>query len=322
MPQQVLTMEGSKQTDQPALDPTASPRPPTHKNQANDLSLQITKAASKQAYYTIRLLADRDRQHDAYRAYAYFRWVDDWLDQSGLAQPQRMAVLQRQQRLVTRCYRGAWPDPQLAEERLVVELIQSDPDEHNGLHSYISNMMVVMAFDANRRWRQISAVELDQYTLSLATAVTDALHYFIGHEGAPCQAHARYFPAVGAHITHMLRDTVEDVGLGYFNIPREFLQAHGIAPGDIASAPYRDWVKRRVNLARRYFDDGVQYLDQVQNLRCRVAGYAYIARFVGLLDTITQEDYLLRRAYPEFKRVGRGLRMGEYVLINALKRGR
>jgi phytoene/squalene synthetase len=120
----------------------------------------------------------------------------------------------------------------------------------------------------------------------------------------------------------MLRDTVEDVDLGYFNIPREFLQAYGIAPGDVESAPYRDWVKSRVNLARQYFDNGVRYLDQAPNLRCRLAGYAYIARFVGLLDTLAREHYRLRRAYPEFKRIGRGLRMGEYVVVNALKRGR
>ena len=40
----------------------------------------ITKAASKQTYYTIRFLVDRDRVADAFRAYAYFRWVDDTLD--------------------------------------------------------------------------------------------------------------------------------------------------------------------------------------------------------------------------------------------------
>ena len=43
----------------------------------------ITKAASKQTYYTIRFLVDRERVEDAYRAYAYFRWVDDVLDAIG-----------------------------------------------------------------------------------------------------------------------------------------------------------------------------------------------------------------------------------------------
>lgn len=38
-----------------------------------DLSAAITQTASKQTYYTIRFLMDRDRVKDAYRAYAYFR---------------------------------------------------------------------------------------------------------------------------------------------------------------------------------------------------------------------------------------------------------
>ena len=44
------------------------------------LASSITKAASKQTYYTIRFLVDRERVDDAYRAYGYFRWVDDVLD--------------------------------------------------------------------------------------------------------------------------------------------------------------------------------------------------------------------------------------------------
>ena len=47
------------------------------------LAVAITKSASKQTYATIRLFADRDRASDAFRAYAYFRWVDDVLDAEG-----------------------------------------------------------------------------------------------------------------------------------------------------------------------------------------------------------------------------------------------
>ena len=56
----------------------------------------ITKAASKQTYYTIRFLADRERVDDAYRAYGYFRWVDDLLDAESGSGPARMAFLERQ----------------------------------------------------------------------------------------------------------------------------------------------------------------------------------------------------------------------------------
>ncbi|MBE0690098.1 MAG: hypothetical protein IH587_08265, partial [Anaerolineae bacterium] len=39
------------------------------------LPARITKAASRQTFYTIRFLVDHGRVTDAYRAYAYFRWV-------------------------------------------------------------------------------------------------------------------------------------------------------------------------------------------------------------------------------------------------------
>lgn len=66
-----------------------------------DLPDSITKAASKQTYYMIRFLVDRDRVSDAYRAYAYFRWVDDCLDEQLLAQADQIAFAERQQALVT-----------------------------------------------------------------------------------------------------------------------------------------------------------------------------------------------------------------------------
>ena len=54
------------------------------------LGARITKASSKQTYYTFRLLADRERLEDAYRAYGYFRWVDDILDLSNILQAEKI----------------------------------------------------------------------------------------------------------------------------------------------------------------------------------------------------------------------------------------
>ena len=82
-----------------------------------------------------------------------------------------------------------------------------------------------------------------------------------------------------AHITHMLRDTFEDVQRGYFNIPGEYLQAHGISPRDVESQAYREWVSEGFNWRARYFKTGRECMAQVKNLRCRLAGYAYTARF-------------------------------------------
>ena len=265
----------------------------------SNLAESITRTASRQTYYTIRWLADRGRAANAYRAYAYFRWVDDQLDQERMNKLERLNFVGRQQGLIERCYRGECPRELREEEVMLADLVRSDREGNSGLQSYIRNMMAVMAFDAERRGRLISARELKEYTRHLAVAVTEAMHYFIGHCCKSPQDRTRYVAVRAAHITHMLRDTLEDIEAGYFNIPREYVEAHRMDPGDIQSEAYREWIGQRVRLARACFQTGRRYLARVENLRCRLAGFAYAARFESLLSVMEGDGYHLRKAYPD-----------------------
>lgn len=278
----------------------------------------ITKAASKQTYYTIRFLADRERVADAYRAYAYFRWVDDILDAESASGSERSALIRRQKSLLESCYVGEPPRHVNPEEKMLVELIRRDKEENSGLQSYLRNMMAVMTFDAERRGRLISQAELNGYTRCLASAVTEAMHYFIGHNCTSPHDETRYLAVAGAHITHMLRDTFDDVQSGYFNIPREILESNHIAPQDVRCNAYRAWVRSRVELARSYFKAGRGYLNRVESRRCRLAGFAYMARFEWLLNTIENEDYCLRSQYSERKSFTGGLRMSWLALSSMI----
>lgn len=283
-----------------------------------DPASSITKAASKQTYYTIRFLADRERIDDAYRAYGYFRWVDDILDADSGSKSERMAFLEQQKSLLESCYRGESPREANIQEKMLVELVQHDTDKNSGLQTYLRNMMCVMDFDARRRGRLISQVELDKYTFWLASAVTEAMHYFIGQGTFAPQDETRYLAVSAAHITHMLRDAFEDFQAGYYNVPREVLDAHRSGSQDAQREADRAWVKSRVQLARAYFKAGKDYLARVQNPRCRLAGFTYSARFEWLLDTIEREGYNLRPQYNERKRLGTGLRMSWQALSSMI----
>ena len=295
------------------------------------LAESITKASSKQTYYTIRFLVDRKRVADAYCAYAYFRWVDDTLDadseQSGMTSGARNVVdtcpggqcqgaqervdfLTRQKFLLEKSYRGEFIQDAILEEQMLIELVRHDREKNSGLQSYLRHMMQVMEFDAKRRGRLISQIELNEYTRWLATAVTEAMHYFIGQDSYSPRNETRYLAVTAAHITHMLRDTFDDVQAGYYNIPREVLETNRIQPYDIESRAYCAWARSRVRLARHYFKAGREYLARVEEPRCRLAGFAYTARFEWLLDTIEREGYCLRPQYNERKRLSTGLRMG------------
>jgi len=314
-------------SDAPAAEQDQSDSFPRYSIRQQDsesnLSLPIflTETSSKQTYYTIRFLVDHERILDAFRAYAYFRWVDDRLDKAVSARPERLAFLHRQQTLMDQTYKGeTWSDSDATdEERMLVNLIRSDGEARSGLQSYIRNMMAVMAFDANRRGRLISSQELTQYSKHLAVGVTEALHYFIGHDDPSPHIPTRYLAVTGAHITHMLRDTYEDVAAGYFNVSHEFLDTHRLDPCDVESLSYKPWIKNRVHLARACFKAGKGYLAQVKNLRCQMAGYAYTARFEAVLNAIEREGYQLRPAYLERKSLSGGLRMGWSILSMLLK---
>jgi phytoene/squalene synthetase len=278
------------------------------------LAASITRAASTQTYYTIRLLADRGRVDDAYRAYAYFRWVDDELDATGGPNAGSTGFIGRQRSLLESCYHGDPLRKGDPHEELLIDLVDSAGTANDGLQIYLRNMMAVMAFDAGRRGRLITQAELHEYTSHLASAVTEALHYFIGHDCFSPHDEGRYLAVSAAHITHMLRDTVDDLAAGYYNIPREVLDAGHISPADVASTPYRAWVKERVRTAQGYFEAGRDYLRRVQNPRCRLACCAYISRFTGVLDLIEQDGYRLRSSYPETKGLRAILRAAGAIL--------
>jgi hypothetical protein len=283
------------------------------------LASSITKAASQQTYYTIRFLVDRDRVDDAYRAYGYFRWVDDVLDAESISGVERTAFLERQKSLLEKCYRGKSPQDADLRENMLVELVKHDQQKNSGLQIYLHNMMQMMDFDVRRRGRLISQDELNEYTHWLASAVMEAIHYFIGHDDFAPHDEARYLAVSAAHIAHMLRDTFDDAQIGYFNIPREVLEANHLEAQDVSSDAYRKWVKVRVQLAREYFRAGKDYFARVQNPRCRLAGLAYIARFEWLLDTIEKEGYLLRTQYNERRTRKVGLRMSWLTLSSFLQ---
>ena len=289
-----------------------------HTLSSTSLPRRITRVASAQTYYTIALLVDRDRTTDAYRAYAYFRWLDDTLDEGLSDRAYRTAFVARQQALVERMLRGEVPHSLTPEEHMLLDLIRSEPDPDSGLHTYIRSMMAVMAFDADRRGRLISQQELDTYTQNLAVAVTEALHYYIGHDKFAPRGDARYLAVTAAHVTHMLRDTHDDIIAGYYNVPREYLEAHGINAWDVETDAYREWVWDRVQMARDYFDAGKAHLARTECGRCRLAGYAYMARFEGVLEAIEREGYRLRPDYPERKQLSAVLRMAWFAIHQTL----
>ena len=287
-----------------------------------NLARFITFSSSKQSYYTARLLVDSDLVDDCHRAYAYFRGVDDVVDVSSKSMEERVTFIERQRILINQLYANIRPGDLTPEEEIIADLISHDRGDDSGLRSFINNFFAIIEFDAYRKGRLITQGELTWYSDCLGKAVTDAIQYFIrnGHPYPANEAH--YKAATAAHITHMLRDMYMDIAEGYINIPQEYLEANNLTPDDVNSPLFRAWVKERVILARRFIFEGKGYLDELDVLRCKIAGYWYCARFEVVLDTIEGDGYNLREQYAERNKIATWLKMawlGIYITVKHVR---
>jgi phytoene/squalene synthetase len=288
---------------------------------ARALAARTTRRASMQSYLTIRALADPAYRPDAFALYAYFRWLDDEIDEHLTSAAQRLALVARQRRLLAEAAEGEPPCPVSSPERLLLGLVRR-PDgsargDAPGARQSLSAMLDVMAFDAERRGRTVAQAELDGYTRTLAVAVTEALHHCIGHACRSPHDDSRYVAVSGAHVAHMLRDLRHDVAVGYVNVPAEVLRA-GVSPDDPDGPGLRAWVRERVGQARESFEAGRGYLARLESARCRLAGHAYIARFEWVLDAIEQDGYRLRERYEQRGTLGGGLAIGAAAVRSAV----
>ncbi len=291
-----------------------------------NLARSITWAGSKQTYITGRLMIDRDLVDDFFRAYAYFRWADDVIDTSTDSDEERITFIKRQRALIDDLYDNGRPNDLASEEEILADLINHDRGENSGLQSFIRNMFAIIEFDAYRKGWSIGHEELDWYSRCLAESVTDGIQYFIGNGYSYPDGDNRYSAATGAHITHLLRDTIQDTADGFVNIPIDYLEAQGIKSEDVDSPPYRAWVRSRVEQARLDMHEGKRYLDELHVLRCKIAGYWYCARFENVLDTIERDDYYLRSDYNEHGKLSTWLKVSWLAVAitfrHATRRGR
>lgn len=232
-------------------------------------------------------------------AYAYFRWADDVIDISFQSITERTEFIARQKMLIENLYQGRRPADLCPEEEMLADLIAHDRCPDSGLRSFIQNFMAVIEFDANRNGRLVTRQELTAYTAWLATAVMDGIQYFIGHGHPYPKTADRTQAVVGAHLVHMLRDTLEDLPVGFVNIPSEDIQASGIRLEDVESESFSLWVRQQVERARDCFQAGKGYIDALDVLRCKLAGAWYCGRFEWFLNAIQRDGYRLRRSYPE-----------------------
>jgi phytoene/squalene synthetase len=283
------------------------------------LAKSITWSASRQAYLTARLFVDRGRVDDFYLAFGYFRWLDDAVDDPAVDQEKRLVLIGRQVNLVAKLFRNELPSELSLHEEMVAQFIRRGDGTSKRLKPFIDNMLATIEFDAKRRGQLISQNELDEYCVRLAASVVDGLQYFIGSRYEYPDNKYRLTAATAAQITHLLRDTFQDLEDGIINIPMEYIEENNLDPSSVESPRYREWVKHRVELASKYFSEGKQYFDHVGGVRLKMAGLWYCTRFERVLRVIENDEYILRNEYLERRNLDVWVKFGWVAFVATLQ---
>ncbi len=270
-------------------------------SQSNCLAREITRKSSLQTYLTIKLLVDRGMAESAYRAYAYFRWLDDEIDTNLKTSQERAKLIKRQKEIITSLYEGGNIHDLTPEEEMLRELIDTDTRPKSKLKSYITKFFSIIEFDAQRYNKTVGEKDLCWYSKTIGEAVTDCIQYFIGSTDGYTDSPNKYKAAIAAHIVHLLRDLKKDIQSGFINIPREYLEKKGIDILDINDQKIGEWVKGSVTKARSYFAEGKSYIRSLSAFRCKLAAMLYCLRFEPLLSIIEKDNYTLRQNYRSKK---------------------
>ena len=205
-----------------------------------------TRASGSSFYFAMRILPAVQR--DAmFEIYSFCRAVDDIAD-GDLPRAERSAALAQWRRDIDALYAGA-PPPQLASLAAAVKRFGMRKEDF---------LAVIdgMEMDAVEDIRAPSFDKLDLYCDRVASAVGRLSVRVFGMNEQDGIALA-YHLGRALQLTNILRDIDEDAGLGRLYLPREALDAAGIASSDpmtVAAHPGLDPAGRMVaQRARNHF---------------------------------------------------------------------
>lgn len=229
-----------------------------------------TQASGSSFYAGMRVLPKAEREA-MYAVYGFCRIVDDIADDQQGDPAGRRAELDAWRRDLDALYAGGDP----GRAALVAEAVRRFGLDRADFEAVIDGM----AMDVARDIRWPSEDELDVYCDRVASAVGRLSVRIFGMDLAPGLALAHHLGRA-LQYTNILRDIDEDAAIGRVYLPREALDAAGVAlttPAAVAADPRVDKAAREV--AERALE---HYREAHAILAARPAGHLIAPRLMDI----------------------------------------
>jgi presqualene diphosphate synthase len=250
---------------------------------------QAAERASGSSFYNAMRILPRAQREAMFEIYSFCRAVDDIADDPGPRDPRR-AQLQQWRSDIDDLYRGA-PPPALASLAQAVRQFDLKRDDFIAI-------IDGMEMDAVADIRAPDRATLELYCDRVACAVGRLSVRVFGMKPEAGRSLAHHLGSA-LQLTNILRDLDEDASLGRLYLPREALQAAGIAATDPAVVLARPTIGEACNavvaMAKSHFREAqaIMAKNPRRVVRApRIMGEAYRA----ILDALIARGFAPPRA--------------------------
>jgi phytoene synthase len=189
---------------------------------------QVTRASSSNFYYAFMLLP-HERRRALHAAYAFFRFVDDIADESGVRDP--AAMLARWRDELDRVYNGK---PTRAISRALADSVH----RFNIPRKYFEEFIDGVEMDLSRK-RYATFVDLRLYCYRVASLVGLICIEIFRYTNPRAREYAENL-GIAFQLTNIMRDVREDADRGRIYLPLEDLSRFGVTEDEIIRGVYSD----------------------------------------------------------------------------------
>jgi phytoene/squalene synthetase len=248
---------------------------------------RVTKETTSFGYWVGRAFFRPELNLILFTAYAYFRWLDDIIDQENISREAASRLVARQRSLTRAWYAGSDPFPSNQFEALLQGAIEYDRMSEYRLHHMIHCFLSALAWDAERRHTIVTQQDLDRYSLHLGRAYAEGLLFGLGLNPV-CSDYRgpRDLCGTAAHLTHLLRDLFIDLELGYVNISSRDMERFCIDIADPELRGTKQWVMFTIERAHTLFLQGRRHRDGLPTMRARLVFDIACLRYLWTLKRI------------------------------------